>query len=60
MSDSEEEGDVGAPKAKKAVVSDDEGAGPSEEKTVEGPPEETANAVVPDVSEDSDDDRPMQ
>lgn len=60
LSDSEDEGDGGPPKAKKAIVSDDEGGDPPEEKNTEGEPEETANEVVPDVSEDSDDDRPTQ
>lgn len=58
---SDSEGEDGPSKPKKAVISDDEGAGPSEEKNLEGEPEE-GNEVVPDVSEDSDDDigRPSQ
>ncbi|KAJ3629216.1 hypothetical protein MTP99_013621 [Tenebrio molitor] len=56
VSDSEDEGEGGATKAKRAMVSDDEGAGPSDVKAAEEQLEQTATEVVPDVSEDSDDD----
>lgn len=58
VSDSEEDDDQPKSKARKAVLSDDEEAGPSEKRPeIEGisAEQQPTTEVVPDVSDDSDD-----
>lgn len=56
VSDSEDEDQPGKSKPKRAVLSDDEEAGPSTAENVEEPAEgqQQPEEVVPDVSDDSD------